>query len=84
MGNSMRNTFSRDEEITEHIRREVRFLAGSPGSGEDLVNAIVDVMVQANVRLETVSLDDMKRLVGDALRTRKRLREYLPRATTAT
>lgn len=42
-------------------------------SGADVVHAIVEELIEANVDLRRVSLDEMKRRLMHALRTRRRI-----------
>lgn len=56
------------DELAEQILSELRRAPEQSLVGENLVNAMVDAMVQANIDLETVSLRDVKTLLSHVCR----------------
>ena len=65
------------EMLVEEVRRVLA--TGEPPEQDcDVVNAVVDLIVQANINLQAVTLDDMKDLLGDALESRRRMLAFLP------
>lgn len=61
---------ARNMRLADEILRELHHPSESPVCGEDLVNAVVDTMVQANINLDDVTLDEMKGLLATVLRPR--------------
>ena len=57
------------DELAEQILSELRRAPENSLVGENLVNAMVDAMVQANIDLETVSLRDVKTLLSHVCRS---------------
>ena len=49
----------------------------TPCEASEIVNSVVDLLVQANIDLGTVTLEDMKRLLTDALDSRRRMMAVL-------
>ena len=56
------------EGLADAVLRELRVPSGTSAVGDELINAIVDAMVQANVDLETVTTAEMKCLIAGVLR----------------
>ena len=70
--------------LADAVLRELRVPSGTPAVGDDLINAIVDAMVQANIDLETVNVEEMKCLLTGVLRpvVRRPRRDVSPQLVT--
>jgi hypothetical protein len=51
------------------------------GGGRELIDSIIDDLTQANVDLRTVTLDEMKSLITEACRQRRRVRRWMAAAS---
>lgn len=57
------------DDLAEQILCELRRAPENSLVGENLVNAMVDAMVQANIDLDSVSLGDVKNLLSHVCRS---------------
>lgn len=69
------------DELAEQILCELRHAPEHSRVGENLVNAVVDAVVQANVDLDSITLQDVKTLLSHVCRyTRDRTTSHFPLA----